>query len=180
MSRPSPTPSGLAGAFVRFGQRTNYVLERLTALLMAAMVGIVWYGVVDRYYLHTKGAWTEELARYVMIWAVFLAVPCCAYYREHIGLTMILDRFAPRWRLRVATALDLVGIAFFLVLLVYGINMTIMDGPTSYASIFGMRMTIPYASVPVCAALTVFMIVVTMVRDLAGIDEGGSPKVSAL
>ncbi len=180
MSNPSPNRRGLARRVVRFGRHVNYVLERLTALLLAVMVGIVWYGVIDRYYLHTTGAWTEELARYVMIWAVFLAIPCCAYYREHIGLTMILDRFSPRWRLRIATALDLTGIAFFLVLLVYGLKMTIEDGPTNYASIFGMRMTLPYASVPVCAALTLFMIVVTMIRDLAGVEEDGSPKVSAL
>src|SRR5690242_14644793 len=118
----------LALGFVRFGQKLNYVLERIAAFLMAVMVGIVWYGVLDRYFIQTTGAWTEEASRYIMIWAVFLVIPVCAYYREHIGLTLVLDRFAPLLRRRVVFVLDVIGLAFFAVLFVYGVIMTVEDG----------------------------------------------------
>jgi len=168
-SQSRPDTPALARGFVRFGQGLTYVLERLAALMMAIMVGIVWYGVIDRYYIQSTGAWTEEASRYIMIWAVFLVIPVCAYYREHIGLTMILGRFPPDVQKRIIFVLDLVGIGFFLVLFVYGLKMTIEDGPTNYSTLFGMRMTIPYASVPVSAGLTLFMILVTIVRDIAGV-----------
>ena len=66
----------------------NWVLERVCAALAAAIVLIIWYGVFERYVIRAGGAWTEELSRYVMIWLALLAVPCAAYYREHIGLEL--------------------------------------------------------------------------------------------
>lgn len=149
----------------RFGGRINWVNERLCALLVAVMVLIIWYGVLTRYFIGAGGIWTEELSRYVMIWAALLAVPVGAYRREHIGLDIIF-RFMPvpaQKALRMG--LDLTGIAFFLFLAFYGIGMT-KSGMTQYANIFGMTMWVPFASVPVSSGLAAFQIFVVMCRDV--------------
>ncbi len=67
----------------------NWLVERICALLVGIMVVVIWFGVVERYFLHLGFTWTEELSRYVMIWAALLAVSCGAYYREHIGLDIV-------------------------------------------------------------------------------------------
>ena len=148
----------------RYSTTLNWVLERLCALLVALMVLDIWFGIVARYGLELGITWTEELARYLMIWAALLAVPCAAFRREHIGLTIVSDRLAPGMRTLLHVSLDLVGIAFFLFLFIYGLRMT-ADGYSQYAMIFGMTMTLPYASVPVSAGLTVIQILATLVRD---------------
>lgn len=152
------------------GRRLNWLIERLCAVLVAAMVAIVWFGVVSRYVVDLGATWSEELARYVMIWAALLAVSCGAYRREHIGLDFFSHRLAPRARMALRVALDLLGIAFFLFLFVYGLGMT-SAGASQYATIFGMTMLVPFASVPVAAALTVFQITVTMLRTMSGQEE---------
>jgi hypothetical protein len=48
------------------------------------------------------------------------------------------------------------------------------DGYNQYAMIFGMTMTVPYASVPVAAGLTVLQMVASLVRD--GGDWHGHAK----
>jgi TRAP-type C4-dicarboxylate transport system permease small subunit len=128
------------------------------------MVLDIWFGIVARYLLELGITWTEELARYLMIWAALVAVPCAAFHREHIGLTIVSDRLPPGPRTFLHVGLDLLGVAFFLFLFVYGMRMT-ADGFNQYAMIFGMTMTVPYASVPVSAGLTVFQIIASMVRD---------------
>lgn len=151
-----------------FGYRINYITERLCGILVAAMIFVVWFGIFDRYFLALGGTWTEEMARYIMIWAALLAVPCCTYRREHIGLDLIFSKIPARHQVKARWLLDLIGIAFFLFLFYFGIIMT-KNGATQYATIFGMNMTIPYLSVPVASFLTVVQIIVCMVREGSGL-----------
>ncbi len=131
---------------------------------MGIMVVVIWFEVVERYFLHLGFTWTEEFSRYVMIWAALLAVSCGAFYREHIGLN-IIKRFLPpkaaRW---LEITLDLVSLGFFAFLAWYGVGMT-REGMSQFATIFGMTMVVPFAAVPVSSALTAFQIFAAMVRD---------------
>jgi len=147
-----------------FGRRLNWGIERICALLMAVLVLTIWLGVADRYAYRIGTTWTEEFARYTMIWCALLAVPVGAYRREHIGLEFILNAIPKRYRRILQLVLDLIGIAFFTFLTFYSIGMTI-EGKNQHANIFGMTMMIPFASVPVTSALTVVQLIVTMVRD---------------
>jgi len=156
----------LARKMDAFGRRLNWLVERLCALLMAVMVVVIWFGVLERYFLGLGVTWTEEFSRYVMIWVALLAVSCGAYRREHIGLDFILQRLSPDNRKRLRLALDLVGLCFFLFMFYYGLGMA-AGGASQYATIFGMTMLVPFASVPVSAALTSIQIVVTMIRDFS-------------
>ncbi len=153
------------------GARVNRFVERVCALLVALMVLDVWFGIVARYVLELGITWTEELARYLMIWAALLAVSCAAHHREHIGLTLLQGWIPAPARAWLQGLLDAMGVAFFLFLLVYGVRMT-ADGATQFAMIFGMTMTVPYAAVPVSAALTAFQI---LVSALAPARADGAP-----
>lgn len=149
------------------GRRVNWLVERCCALLMALMVIVIWFGVTERYVLRLGATWTEEFSRYVMIWVALLAVSCAAYRREHIGLVLLMQRLSGKTQRMLQCGLDLAGLAFFLFLAIYGVGMAI-NGKTQYATIFGMTMVVPFASVPVSAGLTAFQILVTMIRDLGG------------
>lgn len=162
--------NALAMRIETFGYWLNYVAERICGLLVAAMIGVVWFGIFDRYFLALGGTWTEELARYIMIWAALLAVPCCTYRREHIGLDLLFSKIPVRFQVKARLLLDLIGCCFFIFLFYYGIMMT-KGGATQYATIFGMNMVVPYLSVPVTAALTFVQIIVCMVRDGFGITS---------
>ena len=156
------------------GRRVNWVVERLCALLLTALVLVIWFEVLQRYLLHLGLTWGEELSRYVMIWMALLAVPCGAYRREHIGLEFVSNLLPPSRRRILRLLLDVIGLAFFLFLAVYGIGMT-AQGRTQNATIFGMNMVVPFASVPVCGLLTSIQIVVTMLRDFPAQAEGAVP-----
>jgi len=147
-----------------FATRLNWVVERICAFLVGLMVLVIWFGVVERYFLQLGITWPEEFSRYVMIWAALLAVSCGAYYREHIGLN-IVSRFLPPAGVRaLAIILDLISITFFLFLAFYGVGMT-QSGLGQYATIFGMTMFIPFAAVPISSFLTAFQIFVAMIRN---------------
>jgi TRAP-type C4-dicarboxylate transport system permease small subunit len=143
--------------------RLNWVIERICAALMGVMVVVIWFEVVERYFLHLGFTWTEEFSRYVMIWAALLAVSCGAYYREHIGLDLIRNLLPGRAGRILEIGLDLTSLAFFVFLAWYGIGMT-REGQAQFATIFGITMVVPFASVPVSSALTAFQILAAMLR----------------
>ena len=168
--------SSLRGSLWGFAVRLNWLVERVCVVLVAVLVLDIWFGIVARYFLELGITWTEELARYIMIWAALLAVSCAAHRREHIGLVFVLAALPRRPRRVLQAAIDGLGIAFFLFLLVYGIQMTI-DGASQYAMIFGMNMVVPYASVPVSAGLTALQIFLAAIQPPA---EPEAPEVLSI
>jgi TRAP-type C4-dicarboxylate transport system permease small subunit len=149
------------GMFVQnVSGRLNRIVEVTCALLVGLMVLVVWLGIVDRYFVGANITWTEEFARYVMIWAALLAMSCGARKREHIGFNLLVDKLPERLRQLLVIVVDLISVLFFVYLVVYGLRMTI-DGTHQYATIFGMTMMVPFAAVPVSAFLTVIQILST-------------------
>ena len=156
--------TGFIARLDAFGRGLNFFNERICALLMAVLVLTIWLGVADRYAYRLGTTWTEEFARYTMIWCALLAVPVAAYRREHIGLEFVLNVMPRAYRRVLQLVLDLIGLVFFIFLAYYSIGMTI-EGRNQHANIFGITMLIPFASVPVSSVLTVVQLIVTMVRD---------------
>lgn len=158
-----------------FGAALNRGIELLCAALLAVLVLVIWIGVFGRYVVELPVTWAEELARYLMIWTALLAVSCGVARREHVAVTALLHqvpRTARRW---IELAIDLLALAFFAFLCYFGIGMA-QQGATQYATIFGMTMTIPFASVSVSSALVCVQLVLAAVRDFTG---AGLPATSA-
>lgn len=150
----------------RCSRHLNWLIERICALLVALMILDVWLGVVSRYLVDMRITWTEELARYLMIWAALLAVSCGIYYREHVGLILILEALPRKLHHAIRLLLDVIGIVFFAILTVYGINLS-SGGASQYATIFNMTMALPYAAVPVSAGLAVIQLVLVAIKDFS-------------
>ena len=72
---PSATRlTALAERASRISDRLNWATERLCALLAAILVLDVWLGVLVRYVVPWQLTFTEEAARYLMLWTALLAI----------------------------------------------------------------------------------------------------------
>jgi len=107
------------------GRAVNRVVEWSCAALIAAMILVVWLGVSGRYLTESGFSWTEELARYLMIWAALLAVSCAAWWREHVGLDLLPSRLPPAPRRLLKLVIDGATVLFFVFMCLYGIDMTV-------------------------------------------------------
>lgn len=64
-------------------------------ILLALMVLIVFSNVVSRYYLHASLAWSEEVARFMLVWLVFMGSFLAYIHNEHLGLDILVNKFPP-------------------------------------------------------------------------------------
>lgn len=149
----------------RIATRLSRLTERVCGALIGLMVLVVWLGVMSRYVVDLGATWTEEFSRYVMIWAALLAIPVGVHHREHIGFEMVFSLLPETARRPLRVALDLIGFGFFAFLAYFGFGMTVL-GAGQYATIFGMTMVVPFASVPVSAGLAAFQTLAVLVRDI--------------
>ena len=66
---------------------------------------------------------TEELARYIMIWMALIAISSGISHREHIGVLIIFERFPRPMRKWLLIAFDILAFGFFAIIFFYGIGM---------------------------------------------------------
>lgn len=124
----------------------------LLGLLVLAMTGVTLAQVIARYAFGAPLIWSEEAARYLFVWVSMLGAALAARQGGHYALTALSERLpaAPARAARVVVLV--VSAGFLLVLLVTGVNET-MQAHLQDAATLPFRMSLPYAALPVGAAL---------------------------
>ncbi len=70
--------------------------ESLVVLMMAAMSVIIGLQIFMRYVMGASLSWSEELSRYLFIWATYLGVAYGVRKDAHIRVSMVTDLMSPR------------------------------------------------------------------------------------
>ncbi|WP_095588063.1 TRAP transporter small permease [Actibacterium ureilyticum] len=144
--------TAIADKAKRWSQRVNWLVERVCVLLLAVLVLDVWLGVLVRYVIPLPLTFTEELARYLMIWMALLAVSSGIAHREHIGVDFVFSRLPGPVRRWLAVAFDVIAFAFFFALFFYGIGFA-AKGFSRLTMIYAMPKGYPFMGVPLAAAM---------------------------
>jgi TRAP-type C4-dicarboxylate transport system permease small subunit len=93
---------------------SHYLIEDWVSLAFFWLLGLcVFYQFFTRYVLNDSAAWTEEIARYLLMSTVFVAVAAAVRRTRHIHVDF-LYRLIPAGAGRVlSTAVDIGRIGFF-------------------------------------------------------------------
>lgn len=129
---------------------TMYLVMALTA----AMVIIVLTGVLFRYVIRDPLGWTEELARYLMIWAALLAVSVGIRKREHVGIQLLVKKLPLNVGRVVIFLVNIVVLIFLLVLTIRGYSMA-AKGTRQLSLALNISMYWPLMSIPVSGGLAI-------------------------
>jgi TRAP-type C4-dicarboxylate transport system permease small subunit len=147
--------------FQVFDRALINLTSALVAGLTALMVSVVLLGVFTRYFLNDPLAWTEEAARYTLIWLSWLGGGLALRRGAHIAVEFLLDAL-PSAPMRAVLFAGRVAAIFFLSICVwYGL---VLVQRVSFQSTIalGISMQLPYASVPVGSLLMIYHMLVVM------------------
>lgn len=98
-----------------------FVLTKVIAFLMLALIVIITIQIVGRSIIHITTHWTEEVAKYVLIWLTFLGGSVVLYRSEHLIVDLFYVKFPTRVRHWVHLFSDLFILAFCLYAAYFGI-----------------------------------------------------------
>ena len=150
--------------FIEFLDRIGYVIEMSTGslcvLFFAAMTFVTITGVFYRYALNDPIQWSNESARFLMLWTGFLAINIATRKGEHIRIDIIV-KLLPSWMSKaLGYIVDLLIGYFLILLLIKGWAMTsntIMTGFTIPISMFWV-----YVSIPLGALVTLIQLLLNV------------------
>jgi tripartite ATP-independent transporter DctM subunit len=114
----SAAPSRVAPfAFVgTVEQALGVAVALVAAAILLFEVGLLFVGVIARYFLHRPLVWADELASTLFVWLSALGAVLAMRRNAHMRLTTFISRAAPALRLKIETAILLVIAAFVLLI----------------------------------------------------------------
>lgn len=150
------------------------VLVALCVGLFVVMIGAVGLQVVMRYVFNAPLIWSEELARFAMIWLAFLAAALATRKRQHIAVTGLftLRGTASRVRAWMLTAVFLVVVA------VIGWQGYLITLRTTFqrSTALQLPMSYIYAAIPTAACLMIVCTLLSIALDPRS-DDPFAPDV---
>lgn len=157
--------SSIKSKIIKISNKLNKVNQFCVGILISLLILDVWIAVLDRYLFHWQLSWVEELARYIMIWAILLAVPCCTANREHMGLEFVVNKFSKQTKIGLQIFMGLLLTFFFAYLSYAGISFA-QKGSAQVSSVFSLPMSYAYAAIPMTFLLSAIQSLFVVLQDI--------------
>ena len=142
----------------------NRYLEYFLAFLMALMLLSVCWQVLTRYVFASPSSFTDELARYLLIWIGTLGAAYASGQRLHLAIDLFPSSLEGKSKYRLSVFLNVLIILFAFAVLVVGgsrlVYITYTLGQVSAA------MQLPLAYVYTILPISGLLIVYYKIRDI--------------
>lgn len=114
----------MASLFDQIGKTVSMIVDNLMFIALSGMVLLVTLNVFLRYVLNSGIPQSEELARYLFVWVVFMGAIAAFKEKKHVGVDILVARLKgfPRKMVKVIS-LSFVFIAC-IIMLIGGIAFT--------------------------------------------------------
>jgi len=138
------------------------VIQPVVFVGMAALIGVITLQILSRV-LFTAVEWTEELARFLLVWLTFLAGTLAFQRGRHIAVTFVVDALPVRLRQLARLLATLVVVAFLITLAMISVEYMQVQ---SFQKSAAMRvpMSYVYAVVPFCSVVMAWYALVDAVE----------------
>lgn len=142
----------------------NKVLFWINAFLIVVLVIDVSWQVLSRYAASSPSTFTDELARYLMVWMSFLGGAYMFGSNSHLSVTSLLDKLPAKLRNLVIflTYLLIIGFAFFV--MIYGSQRLILRTMAQPSPSLGIPMGAFYSILPISAACIIYYMILHIVE----------------
>lgn len=158
------------------GAKFDRFLEYTLAALMALMLLSVVWQVVTRYFLGDPSSFTDELARYLLIWIGMLGGAYASGKNMHLAIDLLPAKLTGKNKYRLMIFIYMLIILFVAATFVIGgirlVYITYTLGQTSAA------MQIPLAYVYSILPIAGLLMIVYKIRDIILLNPEDSTSIS--
>lgn len=156
----------------------NKMEEVAASSLMILTSVLVFVQVVLRYQFNYSLAWSEELARLMIAWFIFLGASMAVKENAHVNMDAAFILLKGKGKTAVGILIDLINIAFCSIVVYAGINMVkaaMAIGST--ATSINLPLWIFYASVPTGVGLMLIRYLFNLKNKIVLLTTGKSTSV---
>lgn len=150
----------------------NHWIERFLFGLGFGMALIVSIQVFSRYVLNHSLFWSEELARYLLVWLTFLGASVAYRRKMHPGIDVFYNKMPPRIRKTAAIGVHIAAMGLFGVMIVYGCRFSyfvrLQISPALY-----LPKWIIFSIIPASGLILMIHSLVFLAHELKGTNRDG-------
>ena len=127
----------------------KFLTVALATLMVAMVVSVAWQ-VLSRYLFVIPAAWTEELARFLLIWIGMLGAAFAYRSGSHLGLDILPAKLQGKSKIRLGRLTHFICMAFSAsVLVVGGGSLVAMTWELrQYSAAMGLPIAFVYSVIP--------------------------------
>jgi TRAP-type C4-dicarboxylate transport system permease small subunit len=164
--------------YAHLDEHVETYLSSVTLLLFTVLTIVQ---VFMRYVLDSPLTWSEEIARYALVWFVYTSASYAVRYQRHVKfnvLTKMLGRRIPIAERAVQIFVFLLWLAFLLLILVLSIQMVLAQYRTGQVSAAAqLPMYLVYIGLPLGMALMSFRVLQHLVRAAVDIVKNRNAPI---
>lgn len=156
----------------------KHLEEYILIILSILTVAIIFLQVVMRYVFGNSLPWSEELARYLFIWMIYIGVSYGVKRRKHLNVDSFSMLFEQKGKIVVGIISNSLFLVFAVVIAVYGIN--IIADITRESAALEIPMGWIYAAPTAGMLLTIIrllQVLTIQVRELKTTQPDENPDV---
>jgi TRAP-type transport system small permease protein len=162
-----PPPSQTASWF-------NRILDDTALVLFILVLAVASLQVIARYVLVTPLPWTEEIARFLLVWVTFLGAASITRRKLHITVEFFSSKYPPRLG-HLINATLYVLMALFLVVIFWGtLVMFESSWPVHAGTIPWLSMSWVYLGAVLGTGIMLVLVVIQLFHELS-LLRGNSP-----
>ena len=150
-------------------------IEYLCSFFFVIMCAGVTIQVFARYVLASPVTWAEEVARYAMIWIVYLGSIVAVRRKAHTRIDFFVNLLPARYARYVGVMVDSVCI-IFLSILVYSSQPILKIGMRLYSFALKIPLIYIYGALPLCALFMIAFFTFNIVQTLRSVEPGSKPE----
>ena len=159
----------------RLSTRVNQAVEYALFAMGLGMALLVAVQVFFRYVLNDSIFWSEELARFLLVWLTFLGASVAYFRGVHASVDFLVWRLGPRGQRALNILVYVLSLAFFVVMIVYGWQFAHFIRLQVSAALY-LPKWIPHGIIPLSGAILALHSLNFLWRELKGpLDGGGLP-----
>lgn len=140
--------------------KAKKIIDKITSyssvVIFIAMVLMVTYQVISRYFFKSPSSVTEILTRYCFVWLIIISATYMFGQREHIYISVIKDKMSGPVKMVVSIIIECVTICFAGFVMVYGGFVITRMNLVQFDSILHIPTGIIYSIIPICGVIIIF------------------------
>lgn len=142
----------------KWAQKVNRIIEHALVSIFGLLVLDVLWQVISRYFIGSGGSFTEELARFSLIWLTILGAAYLNGQRGHLAMDFLLRKLPDDRRRSRSIVIEILMMVFAIVVMIIGGGMLVYStlhlGQRS--SVLQIPLGCVYSIVPLSGLLIVF------------------------
>ncbi len=163
-------------AYSRFLDFLEKIERILLTVSMGVMSVIIVYQVILRYFFSRSNSWSEELARYLMIFSAMVGAAIAVRRNTHLQIDILINYLKPRIRRLFVIISTMVGTAFLVFLFLYSIRL-VGIGRSNMSAGIRVSMAIPYAFLPFGVVLMILASLEVVFKNINEIRHDSAREV---